>query len=226
MGYSFGSVNRTDTGYTFSRGRGAAKVSMSIDFSEIERWAKRNQAEMPRLIRKARGSAANVLMKNLYELMQAGGGLYGVPKFRDYDEFTKKWREVKGITGPMGGVLAMKKSIRKWVDGGVQWIGWPEKVKKGGGTSHSGTLAELADKFQEGRGGPDSEKWFTDSDYRRNWHRRGMADIPRAYVHNPRDVLSTYQEHVKENLNPWFRGALQKEIARMIAITKGWAKAS
>ena len=107
----------------------------------------------------------------------------------------------------MGGILAHndKHKIVAFKRNGAQVIGWADN------------LADVACAFQEGRGGPNAEKWFTDPEWRRAWHRSGLKDIPRAYVHNERMVIEPYfVDYVKKNLDEWAKGAYYTGLVKLM----------
>ena len=195
----------TDSGVNVRTGRGRNAVEISISFREIDAWAKRMKADEPRLWRLAYGRACSGLKKKLVNVMQHGGGESGVPKFRDFEDFTKELRSVRGTTAKMGGVLADRAHIVASKQNGAQIIGWPDSME------------EIAEKFQEGRGGGSSEKWFTDPSYRQTWHRRGIANVPHEYVHNERMVLVPYfADYVRAHLDEWAKGAYYKGLVRLM----------
>lgn len=198
----------TDTGVDYSRGRGAARVTLSLSFAELEKWAKRQEIDTARLMKRSFGRAAFGLKKKFYDVIKSGGGVCGVPKFKDFDAFTQELRRVTGKSSPMGGVLADKGNIVAFKRNGYQVIGWPDY------------LSDVATAFQDGRGGSDAERWFTDPQYRRLFHKDGVRVVPRAYTHNPRRVIpEPFGSYVQQHLEEWARGAFYKELARQM--TKG-----
>ena len=71
--------------------------------------------------------------------------------------------------------------------------------------------------FQEGRGGPDAERYFDDPEWRRFWHRAGLRDIPRAYVHNERMVIDPYfVEYVNAYLDEWAKSAYYTGLVKLM----------
>ncbi len=195
----------TDSGVTLRTGRGSGAVEISVSFKEIEAWAKKMHANEPRLWRLAYGRACSGLKKKLVNVMLHRGGECGVPKFRNFEEFTNSLRGINNNTQPMGGVLSQRATIVSYKRNGAQVIGWHDNLK------------ETAENFQEGRGGPDSEKWFTDPRFRRIWHKRGLKDIPPAYVHNERMVLEPYfHDYIRAHLDEWARGAFFKGLAKLM----------
>jgi len=197
----------TDSGVSFTKGRGRNAVALVVSFKEIDRWAKRMQKDTKELWRLSYGRACAGLRKKFVEVMQKRGG-YGVPKFKDFEDFTRTLRQ-KGIsrTDRMGGILAHddKHKIVAFKRNGAQVIGWADN------------LADVACAFQEGRGGPDAEKYFTDPEWRRSWHRAGLQDIPRAYVHNERMVIEPYfVDYVKANLDQWAKGAYYTGLVKLM----------
>lgn len=197
---------------TITRGRGAARVSLVVSFAELDRWASRQKVDVPRLMKRSFGRACSGLKKKFQQVIANVGGVEGVPKFKDFEEFTKTLRAVRGRSGvPMGGVLADPKRIVAFKQGGWQVIGWPD------------ALAKWSLKFQDGEGGQYEESFFTDPSKRRDLHRLGLAVVPTAYVHNPRRVLpEPFGSYVKAHLNAWATGAFYKELAKQMQ--KGSAK--
>lgn len=202
MGYSV-----TSTGIDFTRGRGAAKVVLSISFRELETWAKRQRVETEKLMQRSFGRACSGLKKKFVDVMKNAGGVQGVPKFRDFEDFTKQLRVLDGKSDrPMGGVLADPHRIVAFKQNGYQVIGWPD------------AMSELAMAFQEGRG-----IWKKDEDFtfwpstRYALHKKGIRDIPRVYAHNSRCVIpEPFGHYVKAHLEEWARGAFYKELAKQM----------
>lgn len=195
----------TDSGVLAKSGRGKNAVALTISFKEIDRWAARMKKDTKTLWRYSYGRACSGLKKKFVEVMQKSGGVNGVPKFRDFEDFTKTLRAKSGRTATMGGVLAEKGSVVAFKRNGRQVIGWPDHMET------------AACSFQEGRGGTDAEKWFTDPEWRRAWHRQGIADIPRAYVHNERMVIMPYfVDYVRKNLDEWAKGAYYKGLVALM----------
>lgn len=193
---------------SLSRGRGAAKtVVLEVSFKELELWAARNGVDEKRLWRNSYGRACKGLRNKLEQVMYKGGGVNGVPKFHDFEEFTRQLREMDGKSGrPMGGVLAEPSRIVAFKRGNAQIIGWPDKMEK------------AAVNFQDAVGGNLAEKFLNDSWRRRRWHRMGIRDIPRTYAHNPRQVIpEPFGSYVQKNLEEWARGAFYKDLARQMA---------
>lgn len=197
-------INMTSTGVDFVSGRGRNKlVTLSMTFKDLERWAKRAGIDTGKLMKRSFGRACSGLKKKLYQVMANAGGVNGVPKFHDFEEFTKELRAAGKRSGvPMGGVLAEKNHIVAFTRNGWQVIGWPD------------SLADWSVKFQEG-GDKLAEAQLADPSWRRYVHRAGIRDIPRSYAHNPRRVLpEPFGEYVRENLEEWAKGAFYKELAR------------
>lgn len=198
----------TDSGVSFTKGRGRNAVALVVSFKEIDRWAKRMQKDTKELWRLSYGRACAGLRKKFVQVMQSGGGVNGVPKFKDFEDFTKSLRAKRYDSSvPMGKILAAnnKKVIVAYKRNGRQVIGWADH------------LADVACAFQEGRGGPKAEKWFTDPEWRRSWHRAGLKDIPRAYVHNERMVIEPYfVDYVKKNLDEWAKGAYYTGLVKLM----------
>ena len=190
---------------TITRGRGAARVSLVVSFAELDRWARRQQIEVPRLMKRSFGRACAGLKQKFRQVIANAGGVCGVPKFKDFEEFTKELRVVGHFTDkPMGGALADKRRIVAFKRNGWQVIGWPD------------ALAEWSLKFQDGEGANGYDP-FTDPKRRANWHSLGITDVPRAYVHNPRRVLpEPFGSFVKAHLDEWATGAFYKELAKQM----------
>lgn len=198
-------LKTTDSGVLFTKGRGRNAVALVVSFKEIDRWAKQMQKDTKELWRLSYGRACAGLKKKFVQIMQSGGGVYGVPKFKDFEDFTKTLRSMSGRTATMGGLLADKSVVVAFKRNGAQVIGWPD------------FLADTACAFQEGRGGPDAEKYFTDSEWRRSWHLAGLREIPRAYVHNKRMVIKPYfVDYVKANLDQWAKGAYYTGLVKLM----------
>lgn len=209
----FGSVkNLSSGGVGFSRGRGAGRTTLEISAGEIAAWAKKNSALMPGIVRRSMGSAAGILRGQLRKVMRSGGGAFGVPLFAPYDGFTVSYRDVFGKRGKMGGVLAESKRIVMYRRGEYQVIGWPDAMER------------LANSFQEGRGGAAATAWLNSRPVRAALHRRGIDEIPTAYSGRRRDVMATFSRHIDSNLRSWRAGVLNKNIAKELARSKGWAK--
>lgn len=198
----------TASGISHTSGRGANAVTLVYSFREIEDWAKRMRKDEKELWRLSYGRAVAGLKKKFIQVMTAGGGVNGVPKFRDFEDFTKELRGVRGRTEPMGGILADRKKRGTFVAykrNGAQVIGWGDH------------LASVATAFQDGRGGPDAERYFTDRDFRRSLHRVGVKHIPRAYVHNPRMVIEPYfLDYVRANLDDWAKSAYYAGLVKLM----------
>lgn len=199
-------ISLTESGAEISRGRGAAKVSIEVSFRELERWAKKNKIDTKRLMKRSYGRACSGLTRKLAAIMQHGGGINGVPRFKAYESITQEMRRARGVdpNGPIGGMLAMRKNIKAWKSGGKQFIGWPDAI------------GDIAEKFQSGFG-ERFDSW-EDKDFRAHIHRRfGLSDIPRSYVHNKREVIEPhFHGYVKSNLDYWAEHIFYKELARQM----------
>lgn len=193
----------TGTGVDISSGRGKARVTISVDFTTLENWAKRMQLDTPKLMNRSFGRAASGLKKQFQAVMRQGGGVNGVPKFKSWEDFTIRLREIDPKVYRMGGTLADPRRIVAFKRGGWQVIGWPDE------------LAEWATKFQDAVG---DQAQLNDPSWRAWAHRETRsADVPRTYVHNPRRVIpEPFGEHVRANLREWARGAYYKELARQM----------
>lgn len=196
----------TDCGVQVTKGRGRNAVAIDLSFAEIEAWAKRMKKDTKELWRLSYGRAADGLKKKFIQVLERAGGIYGVPKFKDFEDFTRQLRAANGRSAvPMGGVLAEHGSVVKFKRNGAQVIGWPDGMEK------------VATAFQEGRGGPDAEKYFTDPEWRRTLHRRGFSDIPRAYVHNERMVIVPYfVDYIGRYLDEWAKSAYFTGLAKLM----------
>lgn len=194
----------TDTGVIATAGRGRNKtVTLEVSFAELERWARRVRIDERAMWRKAYGRACSALKGRFSKIVRNAGGVEGVPKFRDFEEFTRELRAKRGTSSrPMGGVLANKANIVAFQRNGWQIIGWPDR------------LAEWAVNFQDGVGGQsqlDSPSW------RHSVHRLGIRDIPRVYAHNPREVLpEPFGAEVRKHLQEWAQGVYYKELAKLM----------
>ena len=158
----------TASGVQVTSGRGKGAVSLVVSFREIERWAKKMRKDTKELWRLSYGRACAGLKKKFLEVMRQSGGVNGVPKFKDFEDFTKALRSAGGRTAPMGGMLADKSVVVAFKRNGAQVIGWPDY------------LADTACAFQEGRGGADAEKYFTDPEWRRVWPTCWRPPAPRS----------------------------------------------
>lgn len=183
-------------------GRGKNKtVVLDVSFKELERWARRMKIDAPKLMRKSFGRACRALRAKMQKVVSNAGGVEGVPKFKDFDEFTQTLRAKTGRTAPMGGVLAGKKVIVAYRRGDTQYIGWPDN------------LAKWSINFQDAVGGPA----FSSNSQRHYWHRLGIKYIPREYAHNPRRVLpEPFGGYVRKNLDEWAQHNYYKELARQM----------
>ncbi len=194
-----------DSSVVMRSGRGSGAVEISMSFKEIEAWAKMMKANEPRLWVLSYGRAVSGLKKKFYNVIIHRGGECGVPKFKDFEDFTKELRGITGRTAPMGGILVERSNIVAFKRNGAQVIGWPDN------------LEETAEKFQEGRGGPTAEKCFTDSGYREIWHLRGVKNVPHAYIHNERMVIVPYfVDYIRAHLDEWAKGAYYKGLAKLM----------
>lgn len=206
---TLGTFKTTAGGISWSRGRGAAKVTLVLDFGTLEKWAKKTAQDEKRLWHTAYSAACSGLKQKFFSVVKHAGGVEGVPKFRDFDEFTKTLRAKTGRNSPMGGILAQKSSVGAWKRNGWQIIGWKDY------------LAKVANRFQDGGDRADDGK-MADNLRRRNWHRLGIRDIPRVYTHNPREILpEPFGEYVRKHLEEWAQGAYYKQLARLMVKNGG-----
>ena len=67
----------TARGVDISRGRGAAKVTISVSFKELEAWAKKNALDTSRLMQRSFLRACFGLKQKFSQVMRSGGGVYG-----------------------------------------------------------------------------------------------------------------------------------------------------
>ncbi len=192
-----------DSRIVATAGRGRNKsVVLDVSFKELEVWAAKNGIDERRLWTKSYGRACKGLRDKLQKVITRSGGVEGVPKFKDFEQFTKELRAKRGRTSPMGGILNERHVIVAYKRGDVQYIGWPDR------------LAEWAVKFQDAVGTAD----FADNWRRHEWHKLGIKDIPREYAHNPRRVLpEPFGAYVDKHLKEWAQGAFYKELARQMA---------
>lgn len=200
-------VKLSDFGATVTTERGAAKtVVLEVDFTELRAWAKRMKIDEERIWRKAYARAIKGLKDKFKKVVSNAGGVEGVPKFKDFEEFTKELRGINNRTSPMGGVLADRRRIVSYKLNGWQYIGWPD------------ALAQWAVKFQDGTGGSEAENFLTSPKSRHYLHKRGIKDIPRTYAHNPRRVLpEPFMEYVSKHLDTWAEHVFLKDLARQMA---------
>lgn len=201
------SLNLTESGVTVTQGRGKAKtVVLDVSFDEIKAWAKRMGKDEKEIWRKAYGRACSALKQQFQKVVANAGGVEGVPKFKDFEAFTKTLREKTGRSSPMGGVLADKRRVVAFKRNGWQVIGWPD------------ALATWAVNFQDAVGGRSADDFLTDPKSRHRLHRLGIRDIPRTYVHNKRQVLpEPFGEHVRKNLDDWAQHVYYKMLAKEMA---------
>lgn len=201
-----------DNSVTLSRGRGSNKaVILDVSFKDLERWAKKNAVDEQRLFARSYGKACTSLQRKLQKVVSHAGGVEGVPKFKDFEAFTQELRAATHRTTPMGGILAEPHVIVKYrrEEDNTQVIGWPER------------LAEWAVRFQDGVPGPGSEWMFTTPEGRRDLHRKGIKDIPRSYVSNPRRVLpEPFGRLVDQYLDRWAKEIYYKDLAKQMARQK------
>ena len=200
-------VTLTAAGARVTSGRGASKtVVLDVSFAQLERWARRMKVDAARVWRKAYGSALRSLKSQFQKIVAKAGGVEGLPKFKDFEQFTKELRVAGNFAGkPMGGILADKRRIVSFKRNGWQIIGWPD------------ALAKWAVKFQDGEGDSGYDP-FADPVRRANWHALGIRDIPRSYVHNERRVLpEPFGAHVRKNLQTWAQRVYYKQLAQKMA---------
>lgn len=204
---SMGSFKVGDGRVTLSRGRGANRaVLLDVSFKELEVWAARNGIDERRLWQRSFGGACKTLRQKMQKVVSAGGGVEGVPKFKDFEDFTRQLRTATNRTYPIGGKLASQKLIRIDKVGKSVYIGWPDELRR------------YAVAFQDGEGGSVAER-FLQSNQSRHWiHMRGIKYVPREYVHNPRRVLpEPFGTTTARYLSDWAERRFYKELARQMA---------
>lgn len=107
------------SGVSVSHGRGKNKVSVEVSFKELEQWARKMKVDTNSLMEKSFANACSGLKKKFISVIKNRGGVCGVPKFKDFEDFTKQLREVQGISSrPMGGILAENISVGAWKKNG------------------------------------------------------------------------------------------------------------
>ena len=188
-------------------------VAIRISMPQIEKRMRRLSADLPKLRARSLKTIAGNILKTMRKTMRVRGGLNGVPAFQDFEDFTKELRAIEGRSSrPMGGVLAENKMVRYEALTPFSSprpsirIGWQD------------FLSDVAVKFQLGAGGQDAEARFTDKGWRAAYHRKGIADVPRAYVHNPRPFMDEFDRgYVKPNLQKWVDGYVRRTLANQIA---------
>lgn len=195
----------TDTGVRISSGRGANAVAIEVSFEKIESWARKMKIDTSAVFKRSFGRACSGLKKQLQVVMREGGGANGVPKFKDWTDFTRQmrerqtWRQHKS----MGGVLADPRRIVAFRRNGYQVVGWPD------------ALAAFAIKFQDGYDAT-SERQLSDSSWRHWVHAKmRVDDVPNVYAVRRREVIEPhFREHVAENLDKWANAIYFKDLAR------------
>ena len=196
-----GTIKVGNSGITLSR-RGQGVV-LDMSFRELEVWAARNKIDERRLWTQSFGRACKGLRNKLQKVVSRAGGVEGVPKFKDFEDFTRRLREATHNTRPMGGVLADPHVIVAYKRGNTQYIGWPDR------------LAEWAVKFQDGEG---SDAPFQSARTRLYWYRLGIKAVPHHYIHNPRPVLpEPFGSYVRKYLLDWAKHIFYKALARQMA---------
>lgn len=200
--------NTTTTGVQVSSGRGASKVSVEVSFTELDAWAKKMKVDTPKLLQKSFAAACSGLKKKFVKIVSSGGGSSGVPKFKDFDAFTKALRDVDGSNKPLGGKLASKSSVGAWKRNGWQVIGWKDYLSK------------YAVAFQDALPGK-AEANLNNPNWRRWLHIKGIKDIPRTYQRNQRKVIpEPFGSYVKQNLQSWAKSTFYKSLAKLMQKAK------
>ena len=83
-------MNLTDSGVIATAGRGRNKtVVLEVSFKELEAWAKRVEIDERALWRRSYGRACAALKGRFSKIVRNAGGVEGVPKFHDFEAFTK-----------------------------------------------------------------------------------------------------------------------------------------
>lgn len=200
-------VKLSDFGATVTAGKGRAKtVILEVDFTELRAWARRMKIDEKQIWRKAYSKAIKGLKDKFAKVVSNAGGVEGVPKFKDFEEFTKELRGINNRTSPMGRVLADRRRIVSYKLNGWQYIGWPD------------ALAKWAVKFQDGAGGSEADDFLNSPKSRHYLHSRGLKDIPHVYAHNPRRVLpEPFGSYVDKHLETWAEHVFMKELAKLMA---------
>lgn len=187
-------------------------VEIRISMKEIERRMRRMRDKLPKLRERAFKVQMGTILKQMQKAMASGGGVYGVPRFKEYESFTKDLRKAYGrdANGPIGGNLANKHMFR--YDALTPFSSTRPKVRIGWLKG----CEDSAMKFQLGQGNtPDP---FTDRQQRHQWHRVLATDeLPDHYVHNQRQLIIPFERHVTENLQKWIDGYVRKTLANKIA---------
>lgn len=195
----------TGSGVSLTQGRGKNKaVVLDVSFKELEVWAAKNKANEQKLWERAYNRACKGLRDKFAKVVSSGGGVNGVPKFKDFEDFTRQFRTATNKTTPMGGVLADKKRI-VWqkVNRTTYNIGWIDALK------------DLAIKFQDSAG---ADGLFTNERSRRWLYGLGIKPVPTTYTHNPRQIIpEPFGSYVKQYLAEWAKGAYYKDLARQMA---------
>lgn len=220
MAWKIDTVNMTATDVT-KKGH----ISLRIDASMLVNAMDQLKTEVPKMANDSMYGAVRKLRSHLVEVMDKGGGIYGVPKFKEYDPFTKSVRAIRGYTGKMGGVLAEDYAIVAYKQGKKQIIGYPDGatrtsekstaklIEQAGGSNRVNSLADFAVKFQTGEGKTPDE--FADPESRAKWGKI-PGGVPTAYAHNPRPFIDHFAAHVGERLNEMADEIFIQKIAAKI----------
>lgn len=199
------SVGSGNVVLTQGRGRNKAVV-LDVSFKELEVWAAKNQIDEKKTWDKAWNRAMSTLRSRLQKVVKGAGGYEGVPKFKDFEAFTKELRAISNRTSPMGGILSDPHLIKWEKIGKTSYIGWLDR------------LADWAVKFQDGEPGFNSEWYFTTPEGRHLMHEKGIKNVPHEYVRNPRRVLpEPFGTHVDKYLPEWAQGVFYKDLAKQMA---------
>jgi len=185
-------------------------VEIRISTKEIERRARRLRDQMPALRARAFKTQMKTILGQMKKAMRQGGGVYGVPKYADFEQFTKDLRAATGQSGRMGGKLADDHVFR--YDALTPFSSARPKVRIGWIEG----LTNSALKFQLGTG--NSPDPFTVAHTRHYWHKvLATEDLPSSYLHKERQLIVPFERHVHENLQKWIDGYVRKTLAHQIA---------
>jgi len=207
MGYGSTKALADGSGY---RNTIKCGVEIRISTKEIERRARRLRDQMPAIRARAFKTQMKTILGQMKKAMRQGGGVYGVQKFADYEQFTKDLRSATGKNGRMGGRLADDHVFR--YDALTPFSSARPKVRIG----WLEQMTESALNFQIGKG--NSTDPFTVANNRHYWHKvLATETLPSAYVHKERQLIVPFERHVHENLQKWIDGYVKKTLAHQIA---------
>lgn len=200
----------TSSAVNIVKGRGKNKlVTLSISFKELDRWARRMAIDAPKLLNQSYGRAVRGLRLKFEKTVVAGGGVNGVPKWKDYEDFTRQFYTARNKPLRMGGILAERSNIVGYKINGWQAIGWKDSAAGGG------DLKGWAERFQDG-GDSDADVRIAGETFQ-SWCRDLGIAPPTAYAHNVRPLLpEPFGAYVKENLDNWAHSAYYRELAKQM----------